>query len=130
MLLRSRGGYSLAMWAITFGVLIAVLFMMRPIIEKALRTKVYATTDHFLWGSWDQEYKYKGEKTTKSKTKTHTQQTMESAEADGGKSILYVGPKNKNKPATETDSAYMSVEEGSEALLNETVVDINDLNPH
>ncbi len=58
-----RRGYSLVMWSITFGALIAALFFIRPFVERALRVKIYATTDHFLWGSWgpDQKYEYKGE---------------------------------------------------------------------
>ncbi len=123
-----RRGYSLVMWSITFGALIAALFFIRPFVERALRVKIYTTTDHFLWGVWpNQKYEYKGEKNVLSKSRSQTDQVMETGEADAGKSFLYVGPKNSQTPTTSTNSSYMTVEEGAENLLNET--HIQDVEP-
>lgn len=118
-----RRGYSLAMWAVIFAIVISGLLVMRNALNKGLRMKTKMLSDSLLWYSWDQKPEYKADKTSFSRSKSTQHNIAATLETRDGKLKKYTGPGQLSIPSSTENTVSFSVEEGSESSAKRVDVD-------
>jgi hypothetical protein len=48
----NKRGYSFAMWAVVFAIVVAATVMFLVPVKRAITGKTLLTTDHLMWGMW------------------------------------------------------------------------------
>lgn len=105
-------GYSMTMWVVTFGIVVAGLFFIRTPLKRALQGKIISSTDYLLWTSWGNSTdQYKGDESSHVKSKASQQQDTYIQEQRN--KVINVGVSSSKAE----QSASTGVEQGSEALL-------------
>lgn len=113
-MILSRRGHSLVMWAAVFGIVVAAMIIVRPALERSLKGKVMSVTKYMLWQN--EPYKYRGDKTTVSRTVSEQDQITQVYEHDG-EIELYSGSPTENGAIIEEDTISKTAEEGSQSIL-------------
>lgn len=115
-MLKTRKGYNLISWALTFTVLLSVLALIQVSLKRILHEKIKQTSNYVLWESWGNSAQTQpNDQNSRAKSLNSQQENRILHESRQGVVKNYLDPLQNSRAEQSVSS---SVEKGSEDLLN------------